>query len=452
MKEESVWAFVREDLAGSLADRDLKIWIDPLQPLGQENGVLVLGCPNRFFLGWVKEKYLHHIKAALKTAKSRGYGVDSVDLKVAPPPDRPRSNGSPPQCQYELPKLEVHRRAPLRFNRRFTFDRFVVGAPNQFAYSAALAMANGQDLHTDSLFILSNTGLGKSHLSQAIGQHLLVQEPNKKVYYLTAEDFTNELVYAIKHKNTEEFKDKYRRGCDVLVLEDINFLSGKEKVQAELSYTLDSLIVNDKKIVFTSSQKPKDIPRLGRQFLSRLSSGLISTIEPPDFETRVQILKRKSEEYELSFSEEVLEFLAGRPTRDVRQMESSLFCLGAKSRLMGCPIDITLAKEVLEGLAEETNEINPAAVQELVCRYYQVSLEDFRSRSRRKNIVLSRNVGMYLCRKTTDLSLQAIGRAFGRNHSTVMYSINVIENRCRKDAKLKGQIEFLTCQLKGLAT
>jgi len=449
LDKESVWTCMRAAAAAELAEPNVKVWLNPLQPLRIEAQTLYLGCPNRFFMAWVREHYYPHLVAALDAARAEGYKVEEVKLEVAAAPGPPQKEGYRPQPD-ELPHLEIHRRAPLRFNRRFTFDRFVVGSANQYAFSASLALAEGENLHTDALYLLAGPGLGKSHLSQAIGQHILCRQPDRRVFYLTAEDFTNELIYSLKNQNTAEFKDKYRRHCDVLVLEEVNFLSGKEKIQAELSFTLDCLNDNGKKIVFTSSSLPKDIPRLGCQFASRLSNSLISTIRPPDYETRLSILRQKARENGLVIPKPVLEFMAARLIKDVRRMESCLLGLGAKSKLLARPIDLALAEEALRDLVEEEapGGFNPELIQNTVCHYYQVSLDDLRSRSRRKNVVLTRNVGMYLCRQLTDLSLEAIGKAFSRNHSTVLYSVNLIENRTRRDSKLRGQLDFLTDQIK----
>ncbi|MBU2548819.1 MAG: ATP-binding protein, partial [Proteobacteria bacterium] len=307
MDHEILWRAARDVLKNRLTETDFKVWIDPLAPLGCQGRTLVLGCPNRFFMGWVREKYLAHLVDALVSVPFEDNDLSAVDLKVAPLGPPVRNENGATQVQFELPAIEVHRRSPLLFNRRFTFDRFVVGSPNQFAYSAALAMASGQDLNADCLYLLAGPGLGKSHLSQAMGQHFLIRHPQRRVYYMTAEDFTNEMVYSIKNKCTEDFKDKYRRNCDVLVLEEVQFLSGKEKVQSELSYTLDCLVGNGRKVVFTASRLPRDIPRIGRPLASRLCSGLISTIEPPDYETRLRILQRKAKENGLSVKAEVLD-------------------------------------------------------------------------------------------------------------------------------------------------
>ncbi|MBW2142082.1 MAG: chromosomal replication initiator protein DnaA [Deltaproteobacteria bacterium] len=446
---EVLWASVRRSLEQKLAEKNFRLWIDPLQPLKLEKQTVWLGCPNKFFLSWVKENYLNLIKEILKQNSVNGSSVTSVKLEIAPAADKkPVRQEKPAPRQYELPRLEVHQRAPLRFNHRFTFDRFIVGSGNNFAYSASMAMASDFDLNTDSLYLLSTPGLGKSHLSQAIGHYILSQNPNKNVLYLTAEDFTNEMVYSIKRNCLEEFKNKFRRRCDILVLEEVSFLSGKEKIQAELSYTLDCLMENKKKVVFTSSHLPKDIPRLRRNLVSRLNNGLISPIKPPDYETRLRILKAKAKENDLVIGDDVLDYMARRLTQDVRQLESCLCCLGAKSKLLSRRIDIDLAEEALGDLVEDEQTVDRNVILDLICRYYNVSVEELQSRSRSKSVVLPRNVGIYLFRETTDLSLEAIGQIFGRNHSTVLYSINTLKQRYRRDPKLKGQVDLLKTRLK----
>ncbi len=444
---ERVWAAIRQTLAENLSENNYKIWIDPLQPLRIDGKFLVLGCPNQFFLNWIRENYQKRINDVLKSVEHQGSPLDKIELEVAAAPPKPRVDPSFAQKQYELPRIETYARRPLRFNPKFTFERFIVGQANQYAYAATQAMAMGRELNTNSLLILSDAGLGKSHLSQALGQHVLTADKRRKVYYLTAEDFTNEMVYSIKNKCTDDFKNKYRCGCDVLVLEEVHFLSGKEKVQNELSYTLDYLAENKKQIVLTSNRLPKDIPRLGRQFASRLSNSLISTIEAPDYNTRVRILEFKARENGMHMRDDVIDFMARRLKKDVRQMESCLNSLSAKSKLLDRPIDLKLVEESMADLVENTNTFAPEEIRELICRNYHITMEDIRSRSRRKDVVLPRNLGMYLCRKMTDLSLQQIGKVFGRNHSTVLYAVNLIENRSRRDPKLKGQVEFLSKQL-----
>ena len=444
---DETWATVYKALERSLPANKFKIWIDPLVPLRLDGQILYLGCPNHFFMGWVREHYSRHLEQALSEARGRGLAVESVKLELAPPPKAEAPDPDLVHKQFDLPRLNIHSAPPLRFNPRFTFSSFIVGKANQYAFAATQAMALGRELNSNSLFLYSDHGLGKSHLSQALGQQILLDDQRRRVYYLTAEDFTNEMVHAIKNRSVEEFKNKYRRECDVLVIEEIHFLSGKEKVQAELAYALDCLEENGKRVVFTSSKLPKDIPRLGRQFSSRISNSIISTIEPPDYATRLRILEYKAKEMGLKIGAVPMEFMAQRIKRDVRQMESCLNSLSAKSRLLSRSIDMSLIEETLADLIVDGSSCTPEAIRRLVCRQYNVTVDELLSKSRKKHLVLPRNLGMYLCRKMTTLSLEAIGELFGRNHSTVIYAVNLVENRSRRDTKLKAQLDFLVGQI-----
>jgi len=445
---ESGWTEMLDALADEVDRAVSRIWFQPFQPVDLKNGALVLGAPNSFHASYIQDRYSGPLKAALDRTRARGLaGVDRIeftcDTKQASIEDPP-----PVNRQYDLPELDIHQARPLA-RRPFTFDRFVVGDSNRFAYAATWAVADGQELNLSQVFLVSEPGLGKSHLSHALGQHILAQDPRQKVFCLTAEDFTNELVHAIKHQCVEDFKDRYRRRCDVLVLEEVHFLAGKEKVQAELCYTLDCLAEGGKTVVFTSSHAPRDLSRISRPLASRLAGALISTIQPPDYDTRLRILERKAIEGGLAVADAVLEFVAQRATRDVRQLESCIFSVGARSRLLARPIDLVLAEEAIRDLVDDGGGADLEAVKGVVCRYYQVRPEDLASKSRHRSVVLPRQVAMYLARHLTDMSLAEIGRAFGRNHSTALCSVNAIESGQRKDPRLKGQVELLMRELEG---
>ena len=256
------------------------------------------------------------------------------------------------------------------FNDEFTFDRFIVGDCNEFAFSASKAMALEKNWSNESLFMVANTGLGKSHLSQAIGQSILTGDSRVRVYYISAEDFVNEMIFALKNNRIDGFKDKYRQSCDVLLLEEIHFLSGKMKMQAELGYTLDALINNKKKIIFTSSLLPKDMPNMTRELSSRLTSGIIASINRPDYNTRVKILEKKASEQDLALSEDIIHLLAKHITRDVRQLESVLKCIKAKSELMKAEINIDLAKEVIRSYVSERQCVSSEDILKIVFKLF----------------------------------------------------------------------------------
>lgn len=425
------------------------MWINPLTYLERNDDTLVLACPNKFSRNWITENYRGVIEEELD---KMGDGVSKLSLKVRTPKKKNQeSDIIEDSTRLPLPNMP----RPQGFNRKclnndFTFDRFVVGKCNEFAYSASKALALDEKWPYHHLYMLANTGLGKSHLSQAIGHALLDHNPELKVFYITAEDFVNQMIFSLKNNRIEEFKNKFRRSCDVLLLEEVHFFGGKEKTQLELEYTLDALINDHKRIIFTSSLLPKDIPNLNKGLLSRFTSGIITNLNSPDYETRVKILQKKASEQNLSLSDEIIDILASHLTRDVRQMESSLRCLKAKSELLKAKITPDLAVEVLRSHISDQSVITMEDIQALVCKYYKVDPLLLSSKSRKKIHSYPRNIYVYLCRQHTTMTVQDIGKTINRNHSTVLYAAEVIEHKIKIDGKVKNQLGFLTRKLKEL--
>jgi chromosomal replication initiator protein len=289
--------------------------------------------------------------------------------------------------------------------------------------------------------------MGKSHLSQAIGHHVLSVNPRDRVYYITAEDFSNEMVQAYRHNAIDKFKDKYRNHCDVLLLEDVHYLSGKERTQIELALTLDTLFESGKRIIFSSCHLPADIPKLNDKLRSRLSCGLISAIDPPNFRTRVRILQKKVNANDYRLPENVIHYLAGELTDDVRQLESGLNGVAAKSSLLGIPVDLKLAESVVKNIVRQRKRITIDAIKKLVCKYYDVGLEDISSRSRKQHLVRPRQIAIYLSRRYTDAPLQTIGKSFNRYHATALHSINCIERGLKQDSSIQKQVGFFQQKL-----
>jgi chromosomal replication initiator protein len=295
--------------------------------------------------------------------------------------------------------------------------------------------------------MLANTGLGKTHLSHAAGQAILEQNPEARVYYTTAEQFANEMVSSLKNNRIEAFKDKYRRSCDVLLLDEINFLSGKQKIQGELEHTLDALANANKKIIFTSSRPPKHMPNISKELTSRLTSGLVTTIRSPDYDTRVKILKKKAAEHHLRISTHIITLLASHLKRDIRQLESALNCLKAKSQLLKAKIDVDLAKDVLNCLVSPGSTVTSEEIQKLVCKYYKVDPEMLGSKSRKRIHSYPRNIYAYLCRHHTDEPLEKIAKTINRSHSTVLHAADVVEHKMKTDTNMRNQITFLSQRL-----
>ena len=412
-----IWEEIKEEIRGSLPEKTFSLWIGPLSLVEKKDDTLVLGCPNKFSLNWITENYVGMIQEKLKLIGVGNYKLDFRIKNPAKPPPPPGIYH--PIQQLSLPNVPINGRA---LNHDFTFDRFVVGKCNEFAYSASKAMAFENQIYGRSLFILSNTGLGKSHLSQATAHAIMTENPKLRVIYITAEDFVNEMIFALKNNQIEEFKNRFRRRCDVLLLEQIHFLSGKEKTQLELGYTLDALANEHKRIIFTSSLLPKDIPNFTKELSSRLTSGVITTLEKPDYDTRVNILERKSSEQGMKLPEEITHLLAKGLAGDIRQIESALRCLRAKSELLKADINVDLAREVLHSQSSEHSSVTHEEIMNLVCQYFKVDPEILESKSRKKDHSYPRNVYVYLCRQHTGLTVEAIGKTLNRNHSTVLYA------------------------------
>ncbi len=419
------------------------MWLEPVEAKSREDGSLTLSCPNVFFKKRVQDHYLPMIEEELQNLTGRP-GRVSIEVSGTSAKPVPRK---PTDVQLPLPSINHRTHMGRVLRRDFTFDQFVVGGNNDFAYCAALSLASKRTSSQNTLYLLSGTGMGKSHLSQATGHHILSRYPQERVYYLTAEDFTNEMVRAFRSGDIDQFKERYRIGCDVLLLEDIHYLSGKARTQVELALTLEALIEMGKKIVFSSCYPPAEIPKLDDKLRSCLSSGLISSIDPPDFKTRLRILQQKIKRNGQAVSQEVLQYLASELTDDVRQLESGLIGVVAKSSLLAAPINLELAESVVRNIVRNRKKITIQAIKKLVCREFRVSVADVVSRSRKQQFVRPRQIAIYLSRRYTDASLQAIGKSFNRYHATALHSIGVVERELKVNPATRRQVDILSERL-----
>jgi chromosomal replication initiator protein len=419
------------------------LWIEPLNLISRGEDEIVLGCPSSFFKKWVMRHYFTLMVAEIERACDRSC---RILLEVS---DRPNGNGhcAPEEEQLVLPHIPERRQLLRQLHENFTFDQFVVGKCNDFAYNAALSLACAQDACSNALFLLSKTGLGKSHLSQAVGNHILRKDPTIRVCYITAEDFTNAMIHALRNDRIDKFKEKYRRQCDVLLLEDVQFLSGKNKTQDELAYTLDALFDTKKKLIFTGTYLPSDIPKMADKLKSRLSAGIISAIDSPDPETRVRILEKKASSNSVDMPEDVIHYLASELSRDVRQLEAGYIGVVAKASLLNLPMNVRLAESVVKNIVRRSQEITIEVIQKLVCKYYKVTMDELLSRSRKRSIVQPRQIAMYLARRYTGKSLQAIGQGFRRYHATTLHAIGNVERLMRENGPMKKHVEFLSSKL-----
>jgi chromosomal replication initiator protein len=438
---EAIWSEAKASIKSQIPGHSFMMWIEPLQLVNREGQGIVLSCPNAFS----KKRVLDHYGSLIESEVSRVAGRSCrLSMEVSRTTVFTRSKPEDP-FQLPLPNLNVRPHNGRLLRKDFTFDQFVVGGNNDFAYSASLSLASRKGAHQNALFLLSKTGMGKSHLSQAIGHHILSQNPSDRVYYITAEDFSNEMVQSFRQGSISAFKEKYRNQCDVLLLEDVHYLSGKDRTQVELAFTLDTLFEVGKKIIFSSCYLPADIPKLNDKLRSRLSYGLISSIEPPSFRTRVRILEKKATFNGHKMPQEVIHYLASELQEDVRQLESGLIGVTAKSSLLGSPIDLNLAESVVRHIVRQRKNITVDAIKKLVCKHYNISIKEIVSSSRKQSIVRPRQVAIYLSRRYTDSPLQAIGRSFNRYHATALHSIQAVERGIKENSPVKTQVEFL-CQ------
>ena len=442
---EKHWQSIKSVLKNSIPLHSYRMWIEPLTVCRGHQGAYCIECPNAFSLRRVQDHYSELIQTEFKRLTGQTCCFRIADRQPTAAGLKDRTLAVDPQ--RALPRINRHVPAGRFLRRDFTFDQFVVGRNDDFAYSASLSLASNRQSPQNCLYLLANTGLGKSHLAQAIGHYILDAFPEERVYYTTAEDFSNEMVSAFRNDKLAHFKGKYRARCDVLLLEDVHHLGGKARTQQELAGTLDTLFESGKKIIFSSCYCPSDIPRLTDKLRSRFAYGLISNIDPPNFGTRVRILEKKAGCKSLLISKDVLHYLASELSDDIRQLESGLMQVAAKSSLLGCAIDLKLAESVVRNIVRQQKTITIEVIKKLVCRQYGVSPKDLVSRSRKQSIVRPRQVAIFLSRRYTDAPLQTIGRSFNRYHATALHSINTIEKGLRDSAVLRKQVGYISEKL-----
>jgi chromosomal replication initiator protein len=438
-----IWTSVKSQLKEKIPGHSYRMWIDPIAFCEKEDGSVVLACPNQFSKKRISDHYGQLIEDTISSTAGRMIKVRLVVgmTRTDACPENPKAQ------QMKLPDMDPPSNGGRLLRKDFTFDQFVVGKNSDFAYSAALSLAARNQGNQNALYLLSKTGLGKSHLSQAVGHHIMDTFPKERVYYITAEDFMNEMTDSYRSSNIHGFKEKYRQNCDVLLLEDVHFLSGKSGTQEELSNTLESLMNANKKIIYSSCYLPSDIPKLNEKLKSRLSCGLISKIDTPDYKTRLRILKQTATSSKITISDEVCQYLASELTEDVRQLKSGFIGVTAKASLLGSDVDLTLARSVVKNIVTSRQGITLDSVKRLVCKYYNVSLTDLTSRSRRLAIVRPRQVAMYLSRRYTDHSLQTIGKSFNRYHATTLHALKVVEKGVQEKGPIQKHVEFLSERL-----
>ncbi len=412
-------------------------WVRPCRLLGVEGDHLKIGAPNRFSRDWLAQ---HHLDALQNAAQECLGGSPRVSIVVddAAMP----SHVAPLPPPTPMPTAPVGRSEGL--NPRYTFDTFVVGSSNQFAQAACQAVAELPSRAYNPLFIYGGVGLGKTHLLHAVGHQSLKLFPGMRVVYLSSERFTNELINAIRYDRTAEFRARYRT-IDLLLIDDIQFISGKERTQEEFFHTFNDLYESRKQIIVSSDCSPKDIPEIEERLRSRFEWGLIADIQAPDFETRVAILKKKAALERVILDDDVAFLIAGRIKSNIRELEGSLTRMIAFCALTGREMSLELAQEVLADLwGEEEKVITIDQVQRKVCDFFGLKLADLKAKNRTKAVAFPRQVAMYLARQLTHASLAEVGRAFGgKDHTTVIHAVDKIQTLLQEDPKLRKTVDAL---------
>ncbi|OGP89742.1 MAG: chromosomal replication initiation protein DnaA [Deltaproteobacteria bacterium RBG_16_48_10] len=443
---ENIWSKVIDSLKERVGQQNFDIWIKPIQFVSvQEEGVK-LEVPNHFFKEWIHEHYASHIKEVFSQIMEKPCQIHFL-IK-----NKKTNEKELIAIPFQRKQPEVAPSLGTIFNTKYTFDNFVVGASNQFAHAACLAVANMPAKNYNPLFIYGGVGLGKTHLLHAIGNHIIQQRifPDvKKICYLSAEEFTNELINSLRFDKMDEFRNRFRR-MDILLIDDIQFIAGKERTEEEFFHTFNSLHDARKQIVVTSDKFPKDIPKFEERLRSRFEWGLIADIQPPDIETKVAILRKKAESENISLSNEVAFFLASQIDSNIRVLEGCLIRISAFSSLTKTPVNIDVAKEVLKNIIKPKEELTSIdTIQKVVANSFNIKISDLKMKRKYKSFVLPRQIAMYLSRKLTDASLLEIGDKFGgKDHSTVLHSIKKVEGKMAQEASFKEIVENLKGRIK----
>jgi len=430
------WEGVLAELKASVGEAAFAAWIAPLKFSAQDSQSISLEAPNQFSKDWVEKHYLSIIREILKRK-----GPDNLSINLAVS-NSPEGRGILDTLPETNPKNSFPATS-INLNSRYTFENFVVGPANRHAHAYSLAVANSPAKTYNPLFIYGGVGLGKTHLIQAICHQIKNNSAaGVKICYISSEKFTNELIDAIVHRSTAAFRQKYR-SLDVLVIDDIHFIAGKESTQEEFFHTFNTLYDAHKQIVFSSDRPPKEITNLQERLISRFGWGLTTDIQPPDLETRIAILKKKIEREPVGVPDEVIYFIAQLIKTNIRELEGALIRTIAYSLLEEAPVTLQLTKEVLKDLLKTpTKLITIDFIQRCVVEEFGISLQDLKTKRRNKQVVFPRQIAMYLSRELTGLSLPEIGEFFGgKDHTTVLHSCKKIREELLNNPALKERVE-----------
>ena len=434
----SIWDQILTRIETKVNRHSFYTWFKPTTFLADGGSSITVRVPNPLFKDWLTKHYSGVLAEALAEVRRPGASLVFVDEGAVQLEESAIEPVASPEEPEEERKDEV---APSGLNPRYTFDTFIVGPSNQFAHAACRAVAEAPSRSYNPLFIYGGVGLGKTHLMHAVGQYVLQHDSRLRLTYISSERFMNEMINALRYERILDFRERYR-SVDVLLVDDIQFVSGKEGTQTEFFHTFNSLYDAQKQIVLSSDRPPHEIPQLEERLRSRFEWGLIADIQPPDIETKVAILKRKAEAEVIPLPDTVALYIASRIKSNIRELEGSLIRLIAYASLTGREISLPLAQEVLKNVIDQDDKaITIDRIQKFVAEYYQLKVTDLKSRNNSKSVAMPRQVAMYLCKTLTHASLPEIGRSFGgKHHSTVIHSIRKVDDLRKRDEGFNNQI------------
>ena len=439
---DDLWNQALSVIKKKINKQSFDTWFLPTIQVAQKDSHISVGVPNTFFADWLQDHYLPIIKESLRGLSDREIQVEFIVNHKFPVPQT-HSQDQPKPTEPKRAPINIYQR-PV-FNPKYTFDNFIVGASNQLAHAAALAVAEQPSKAYNPLFIYGGVGLGKTHLLHAVGHAILNLFPASNLCYTSSEEFMNELINAIRYDRTTIFRDKYRN-MDVLLIDDIQFITGKERTQEEFFHTFNSLYEAHKQIIISSDRPPRDISTIEERLRSRFEWGLIADIQPPDLETKIAILRKKCDREKLNIPNDVLMLIASNIISNIRELEGSLNRIAAFSTIKGRVITVQLAQEVLKDiLIEKERSITIEKIQQVTAQYFNMSPNDLKSKVRVSSIALPRQIAMYLCRTLTNNSLPVIGTSFGgKDHTTVLHAYKKIDKKVKEDITFKGKLDNIT--------
>ena len=442
---KQVWGKTCDYLKGTLSKDVYDRWISIIEPVDIEEGILRLSVANDFYQTWLEENYLSLISDSVSLVTS---STMKVQFKVNR--DMPQKD-APAQASSKEKPTKSRKRTPdsreFHLNPKYNFDSFIIGQSNNFAHAATMAVAQSPAKAYNPLFLYGGVGLGKTHLMQAIGNYV-ISKKKSNICYISCEAFTNEYIDALQKKGLVQFRKKYR-STDLLLIDDIQFLAGKERMQEEFFHTFNALFDGHKQIVMTCDRPASEIPGLEHRLVSRFEWGLVTELEVPDLETRIAILRNKQDQMNLKLSDEVIQFIAENIRANIRRLEGALIRAASYASLTGRELTMETLENLLRDTLDQqqTNPLSMEDIQRVVAEYYDIRLGDMTSRKRPQNIAFPRQVAMYFCRTATDHSLPSIGNAFARNHATVLHAVRQIEGKMKSDIHFKQVIQAINKRL-----